>query len=44
MGLVDSVTRARSYLREAIAHAPGYGQGAGPIDHSVSIADRWRAQ
>ncbi|GBQ26234.1 bifunctional hydroxymethylpyrimidine kinase/phosphomethylpyrimidine kinase [Gluconacetobacter azotocaptans] len=37
MGLRDSVVRARTYLRAAIAAAPGYGAGAGPLDHGVTM-------
>ena len=37
MTLVDSVARARRYLRAAIANAPGYGAGHGPVDHGVTV-------
>ncbi|MEP4379027.1 MAG: bifunctional hydroxymethylpyrimidine kinase/phosphomethylpyrimidine kinase [Alphaproteobacteria bacterium] len=37
MALRDAVTRARSYVRKAIAAAPGYGQGHGPLDHGVTF-------
>jgi len=33
MSLVQAVERARDYVARAIATAPGYGQGHGPIDH-----------
>jgi len=34
--LEEAVARARAYLREAIAHAPGLGQGHGPLGHGWS--------
>jgi hydroxymethylpyrimidine/phosphomethylpyrimidine kinase len=37
MSLVDSIGRARAYLEAAIRAAPGYGAGAGPIDHGVTV-------
>jgi hydroxymethylpyrimidine/phosphomethylpyrimidine kinase len=37
MSLRDSVARARSYVREAIASAPGYGRGHGPLNHAVTV-------
>jgi hydroxymethylpyrimidine/phosphomethylpyrimidine kinase len=37
MILRDSVLRARSYVRAAIASAPGYGTGHGPLDHAVTV-------
>ncbi len=37
MSLRDAVARARSYVREAIATAPGYGQGHGPLNHAVTV-------
>jgi len=37
MSLRDAVARARAYVREAIATAPGYGQGHGPLNHAVTI-------
>ena len=33
--LVDSVTRARVYVQAAIREAPGFGDGHGPIGHSL---------
>jgi hydroxymethylpyrimidine/phosphomethylpyrimidine kinase len=33
----DSVLRARAYVRAAIAAAPGYGAGHGPLNHNVRI-------
>jgi hydroxymethylpyrimidine/phosphomethylpyrimidine kinase len=35
--LRDAVARARRYVMAAIAAAPGYGQGHGPLDHGVTI-------
>jgi hydroxymethylpyrimidine/phosphomethylpyrimidine kinase len=32
-----AVLRARSYVRAAIAAAPGYGRGHGPLDHAVTF-------
>jgi hydroxymethylpyrimidine/phosphomethylpyrimidine kinase len=37
MTLRDSVIRARAYVRAAIAGAPGFGQGHGPLDHAVTV-------
>ena len=34
--LRDAVVRARAYVRAAIAAAPGFGAGHGPLDHSVT--------
>ena len=36
LSLRDSVLRARAYVRAAIASAPGYGAGHGPLDHAVT--------
>ena len=33
MSLIAAVTRARRYLDQAIASAPGFGRGHGPLDH-----------
>lgn len=33
-----AVVRARGYVREAIAHAPGFGQGHGPLGHNYMLA------
>jgi hydroxymethylpyrimidine/phosphomethylpyrimidine kinase len=35
--LRDAVLRARAYVRAAIASAPGYGGGHGPLDHAVTV-------
>ncbi len=37
MDLRDAVVRARGYVRLALAHAPGYGAGHGPLDHGVTF-------
>ncbi len=37
MSLHDAVARARAYVRDAIATAPGYGQGHGPLNHAVTV-------
>ena len=36
MTLRPSVERARAYVRAAIAAAPGYGAGHGPLNHAVT--------
>ena len=37
MDLASAVSRARNYVLAAIAAAPGYGAGHGPIDHTVTV-------
>ena len=37
MGLSAAVQRARAYVRLAIAAAPGFGAGHGPMNHAVTI-------
>jgi hydroxymethylpyrimidine/phosphomethylpyrimidine kinase len=37
MSLRDAVLRARDYVRAAIASAPGFGAGHGPLNHAVGI-------
>ena len=37
MALTEAVARARRYVLAAIAAAPGYGAGHGPIDHTVTV-------
>ncbi|MBS0559319.1 MAG: bifunctional hydroxymethylpyrimidine kinase/phosphomethylpyrimidine kinase [Proteobacteria bacterium] len=37
MALRDAVLRARAYVRAAIAAAPGYGAGKGPLNHNVRV-------
>jgi hydroxymethylpyrimidine/phosphomethylpyrimidine kinase len=34
LSLQDSVARARAYVQRAIATAPGYGSGHGPLNHA----------
>ena len=36
LSLRDAVIRAQAYVRAAIASAPGYGAGHGPLDHAVT--------
>jgi hydroxymethylpyrimidine/phosphomethylpyrimidine kinase len=35
MTLLDAVSRARHYLQKAIANAPGFGKGHGPVWHGA---------
>jgi hydroxymethylpyrimidine/phosphomethylpyrimidine kinase len=35
LSLADSIGHAKRFVTEAIRHAPGLGQGYGPINHSV---------
>ena len=35
--LPDAVAGARDYVRQAIARAPGFGQGHGPLNHGFSL-------
>jgi len=37
LSIRDSVIRARAYVRAAIGAAPGFGQGHGPLDHTVTV-------
>jgi hydroxymethylpyrimidine/phosphomethylpyrimidine kinase len=37
LSLRDSVLRARAYVRAAIASAPGFGGGHGPLNHAVTV-------
>mgnify|MGYP006293294033 CR=1 FL=1 len=37
MSLSDAVRRARAYVRDAIATAPGFGRGHGPLNHAVTV-------
>jgi hydroxymethylpyrimidine/phosphomethylpyrimidine kinase len=37
MSLRDAVLRARAYVRAAIASAPGFGAGHGPLNHAVTV-------
>ncbi|HEY1932002.1 MAG TPA: bifunctional hydroxymethylpyrimidine kinase/phosphomethylpyrimidine kinase [Acetobacteraceae bacterium] len=36
MSLRDAVVRARAYVRAAIASAPGFGSGHGPLNHAAT--------
>jgi hydroxymethylpyrimidine/phosphomethylpyrimidine kinase len=38
MSVRDSVSRARSYVRQAILTAPGFGKGHGPLNHAHTVA------
>jgi hydroxymethylpyrimidine/phosphomethylpyrimidine kinase len=38
--LVDAVARAWAYVQEAIARAPGFGAGHGPLDHAWPLRGR----
>jgi len=38
--LTDAVARAWAYVQEAIARAPGLGQGHGPLDHGWPLRGR----
>ncbi len=35
--LPDAVVRARAYVQAAIAEAPGFGSGQGPLNHAVGL-------
>jgi hydroxymethylpyrimidine/phosphomethylpyrimidine kinase len=35
--LRDAVVRARAFVRAAIAAAPGFGAGHGPLDHTITV-------
>ncbi len=37
LSLPVAVQRARAYVRQAIEHAPGFGQGHGPLNHAVTV-------
>ena len=37
MALADAVARARAYVFQAIAAAPGFGAGHGPLNHAVTV-------
>lgn len=36
MTLIDAIRRARGYLQNAIATAPGFGAGHGPVNHLIN--------
>lgn len=38
LGLRDAVMRAREFVRAAIAAAPGFGAGHGPLNHAVRFS------
>ena len=38
LGLRAAVARAHAYVQAAIASAPGYGTGQGPLDHATWVA------
>ncbi len=40
LGLADAVRRARAFVHAAIATAPGFGAGHGPLNHAVTIDPR----
>jgi hydroxymethylpyrimidine/phosphomethylpyrimidine kinase len=35
MAAVEAITRARDYVQHSILHAPGFGQGHGPVGHTL---------
>jgi hydroxymethylpyrimidine/phosphomethylpyrimidine kinase len=37
ISLKDAVARARTYVRQAIETAPGFGRGHGPLNHAVTV-------
>lgn len=37
MSLIDAVGRAIGYVQQAIAQAPGFGAGNGPLNHAVTV-------
>lgn len=39
LDLSDAVRRARVYVLEAIATAPGFGRGHGPLNHAHTVGD-----
>lgn len=39
MGIVAAVQRATDYVHAAIKSAPGFGAGAGPLNHAVRLPD-----
>ena len=39
LSIRNAVVRARSYVREAIASAPGFGRGHGPLNHAHTVVD-----
>ncbi len=41
LSLVEATRRAHRYVQAAIAAAPGYGAGHGPLNHCVSVDMDW---
>jgi len=39
LGLTAAVKRARAYVHKAIATAPGFGHGHGPLNHAHTVRD-----
>jgi hydroxymethylpyrimidine/phosphomethylpyrimidine kinase len=37
LGTIDSISRARAYVRRAIETAPGFGGGHGPLNHAHTV-------
>jgi hydroxymethylpyrimidine/phosphomethylpyrimidine kinase len=37
LGAIDSISRARAYVRRAIETAPGFGGGHGPLNHAHTV-------
>jgi len=37
--LVEAVARARTYVRQAMLNAPGFGRGHGPLDHGWPLRE-----
>jgi hydroxymethylpyrimidine/phosphomethylpyrimidine kinase len=42
--LAPAIARARAYVREAIAQAPGFGGGHGPLNHSATAVAEWASE
>ncbi|MBL8672272.1 MAG: bifunctional hydroxymethylpyrimidine kinase/phosphomethylpyrimidine kinase [Alphaproteobacteria bacterium] len=43
MEVRDAVARARAYVHKAIAQAPGFGRGHGPLDHAHTVGEfKWQ--
>jgi hydroxymethylpyrimidine/phosphomethylpyrimidine kinase len=40
LAIEDAVARARTYVLRAIANAPGFGRGHGPLDHAHPLHSR----
>lgn len=37
MSMIDSISRARQFVRRALETAPGFGQGHGPLNHAHTV-------